>query len=278
MTDIINPMRELNDVGNLEYDPNRKITFFAKDWNDLKACIDSILEVVNGGIEPPPPDPSTLLNDLISFYPLNINANDSVGSNHGSAVNVVYATPSGDSEQAASFNGSNGYINLNNKLISSGSTVTVSCLIYSLSSSQGQDVTIFSNQGETNQYGMSFSRNTAIANRWGFFYGSGNGTGWAGYNANYFEISPNTWHHLVCTIDGNVVKVYLDGTQVATFTGTYNVNFANAQNFHLGQDPILSVGRYFNGYMKRFAIWPRVLSTEERDELHLLSGDLSSLL
>lgn len=207
-----------------------------------------------------------LSTNLVAYYKLDGNSNDSVGSNNGTDTSVSYSTSYGKINQGASFNGSSSYINLNNK-IASGTAITVSCWIYSLSASQAQDVTIFSNQNDTNTYGIVFSRNTATANQWGMFYGDGSGH-WYTYNANYFTISANTWHHLVCTINGNVVYVYLDGTQVINYSGGANVNFTNSNNFTLGLDSAHTAGRYFNGYIDEVGIWSRALSSTEVSQLY----------
>lgn len=93
-------------------------------------------------------------------------------------------------------------------------------------------------------------------------------------------LSLGTWQHVAGTFDGDSLKLYLNGVQVASsaFTGTI-ANSPTAYPLTIGRlaDPSQSARRYFNGLIDEVRIWNRALdgaeilanSTKELDSLNV---------
>lgn len=79
-------------------------------------------------------------------------------------------------------------------------------------------------------------------------------------------LSLGTWQHVAGTFDGDSLKLYLNGVQVASsaFTGTI-ANSPNAYPLSIGRlaDPSQSARRYFNGLIDEVRIWNRALDGAE---------------
>jgi hypothetical protein len=82
--------------------------------------------------------------------------------------------------------------------------------------------------------------------------------------------SPNAynndqWHHAVGVYDGSTVKLYIDGSQVASANaGTISYG---AGGIAIGRDGDYS-GAYFNGLIDNLSIYNRALSGQEVQELY----------
>lgn len=93
-------------------------------------------------------------------------------------------------------------------------------------------------------------------------------------NINYVTtLSTSTWYHLVYTNDyGGTERLYINGTEVATATGsTSTTGFSAVSYFGLGiyrdgNGNILS--RYFDGVIDEVGLWNVVLSSSEVTELY----------
>lgn len=88
----------------------------------------------------------------------------------------------------------------------------------------------------------------------------------AGKTATYDHELPPGWRHLVAVKDGSRLRLYLDGTLVATSS-----DFASA-DYDLSTDRPLQIGfgahDYFNGSMRHLRMYRRALSDSEVAELH----------
>lgn len=213
-----------------------------------------------------------ILQSAISYWNFNGgNANDYKGINNGTANSVSFSTTYGILSTQGSLypGGSTGDIAMPSPVISTSSQViSVSLWLKSLSASQGQDVTIFTNQNDTNNYGLIFSRNTSVSNNWGVFYGDGAGH-WCTYNANYFPITANVWHFFVVIANGSIIQVWEDGTDVENVnTGCSHVNFANAHNLLIGNDTYGATGRGFNGYIDDVAVYGFALTQAQITDIY----------
>ena len=84
------------------------------------------------------------------------------------------------------------------------------------------------------------------------------------------EISSNTtvtvgqWHHVVATHTSGSLKVYLDGTQIASNSNTVNQSL-NTCAFLIGAelDSTNSLGNYFDGKISNVKMYNKTLTAEE---------------
>jgi len=218
------------------------------------------------------PQPSTpLTTGLYSVYNAENNANDSFGSNNGTAVGgLTYST--GKIGQAFQFNGSNAYVSLPNNSLNFTGDFSVSMWINPTSVSGFSG--LFGNQiGVTyaNFYGYLCFINA------GYIYfdiyngASGSATGrWKTTSA----ISTSVWTHVTIVKKPNqAVKYYINGTldaAVLTYGSdngnlvyhTTNLGTLGANRYSLGTDA------YYNGKIDAVNTWTKELTQSEITELY----------
>lgn len=98
-----------------------------------------------------------------------------------------------------------------------------------------------------------------------FYLGLWNGDVIGGFGSNSASyattLSTGTWYHFAMTGDGSTARVYLDGTEVATFTYTFGDAalgyLIGARNYPSGPS------RFVNGEISDVMVWTRALSASE---------------
>lgn len=202
--------------------------------------------------------------NLIAYYKLDGNANDSAGSYNATATSITYApdVPVGPSlsGKAAHFNGSNGYISVNDstalRLIGD---YTISYWVKQNNISGAQrHLNKDDAQDHSAGWGMytyngqvSITHNNGSNNNWD--------TG--------FYISPNTWYHLCVTYSdsGNIRRFYVNGSQHSTFYTSANLTGENDYLFFgaYGDQFTPPAGQYLNGSLDQVRIYSATLSAAE---------------
>ena len=71
----------------------------------------------------------------------------------------------------------------------------------------------------------------------------------------------NLWHHAVGLYDGTTLRLYIDGSQVASASASGNITYG-AGGIAIGRDGDYS-GSYFNGVIDDVRIYNRALSADE---------------
>jgi len=190
---------------------------------------------------------STLLTGLFAVYNAESNANDSNGTNNGTAVGgLTYS--SGKIGNAFLFNGTNARVDLPN------------------GSNQFNFASDFSVNWWMNLGGIGADSQVPISNSdfnagfsiyygWDIYISSNtlhielfNGT-----NTTFNDFTQNiasyygTWTMFTMTISGSSVKLYINGSLVATFTKTITIGYASGQVPSIGAKKT-SQGTYY--YMK----------------------------
>ncbi len=85
------------------------------------------------------------------------------------------------------------------------------------------------------------------------------------------------WHHGVVTFDGSIVRLYIDGIQVAT-TSTSSVPEAGNHPLRIGSDSRIIDDDLFTGNIDEVGIWNRALNTTEIANLNsgtVVTSDLA---
>jgi hypothetical protein len=80
----------------------------------------------------------------------------------------------------------------------------------------------------------------------------------------------DTWHHYSVTRNGTAVKVYIDGVERGTTTLAAGFDISPTSAFEIGRD-VGNALEYFQGYIKDFKYFTRVLSPEEVNIEHKIS-------
>jgi hypothetical protein len=73
----------------------------------------------------------------------------------------------------------------------------------------------------------------------------------------------NNWHHIAGVSDGNSLKIFIDGTEIANqLTGT-PVNLSTSAKWTVGRNEEFPEQRFFEGYIDQFKIFTEPLSQPE---------------
>lgn len=198
-----------------------------------------------------------LTDNLISYYKLDGNSNDSVSSNNGTDTLVLYDNAYGKINQGA-YIGTGAKIVLPSAVKQSGA-MTFNCWAYFTLTVTGTDYYLTSDwSGTGRNYLFSFMDSKARA----VF-----GNGASNQDADLFSstLSTNTKYMITMTRNGTSHKLYVNGSMVASQTGSYSGG-ATSNPTHLGNDNL--AGSPLSGGIDESGFWSRELSSTEITELY----------
>jgi hypothetical protein len=198
-----------------------------------------------------------LTDNLQSYWKLDGNSNDAVGSNNGSDTDITYSSGNGKINQGAGFNGSSSKIVLAD-IGNYTSAITVQCW------AKLNDVT-----SDLPLVIKPYTSLDAPYVQWGLKTQSGSAyfqvaIGGQIKNASGGTLSTGIWYHIVGTYDGTNLKVYVNGTAYTTAeTGSLNTYSTNVEIGHY-----VPGSTFTNGSIDEVGIWNRALSTTEVGQLY----------
>lgn len=195
----------------------------------------------------------SLHNGLISYWKLDGNSYDFIGKNDGIDKDIIYNASYGKIGQGADFNGSSSEIVIGDK-----------CKILN-------EMTFsFWFKTDTIPFvGSPLSKGNEFLMRQDYdsiFFRLFDGTDWEPA-VRTSQLSANTWYHCVCvhTISAGTAtkKIYLNGNleQTNTQTGIFS---QTTNPLYIGR---WAGGEWFDGKLDEIAIWNRVLTPEEIQQL-----------
>jgi hypothetical protein len=188
----------------------------------------------------------------IAYYKMS-DATDQLGNYNGTATNVNFNV-AGKFGNAGEFNGSSSRIatNITNSVIPINSSFTISTWI-NTSATSGLIVA----EGNWNAWSTAgFAIGMVSSNRVEASIANNGGAG--GTQVVSSSIPLNTWVHIAATIDiGNFLKLYVDGSEVASTALSNNSRNNVSGGFYLGSDVS---GFYFNGKIDQIRIYDSALS------------------
>jgi hypothetical protein len=210
--------------------------------------------------------PSTINNGLVAYYPFNGNANDESGNNNNGVVNGATLTTDrfGGVNKAYSF--MNNYIIVPSSNLFNSHDLSVSMWVSS-SSTQRQVPLIRLSYSDASNENFGFTLNFNNQNGVEFVakYNNPNcapGSGWE-RNEKIQNILDSNFHHIVGTIIGNTMNLYIDGILANTITTPYsqtsscwNGDIQIGRNWSNFTD-------YFIGKLDDIRIYNRALTQEE---------------
>lgn len=213
----------------------------------------------------------SLLTGLISYYKLDGNSNDSIGSNNGTDTAISYSTSYGKINQGASFNGTN-------------STIAIGTLSsYSFIQNTGNfSISFWCKINSTSNQCIILGNNAATTVQKGLYIFQNRGTlelavtnGISGDFTIDLVLSTfftdTNWHYIIITSDysSNLVAIYKDGALYIS-AGMHNRSLPtgnSSQNLAFGYSTGYS-GYFYNGYLDEVGIWNRALSSTEVTQLY----------
>lgn len=207
------------------------------------------------------------INDanLVSYWKLDGNSNDSKSSNNGTDTNITYGTNyavQSNFGQGASFNGTSSKIDLGNAIVPS-TEITLSCWVYIISPFNNYRGIISKkyNTSDTYSYLIQQTDTAKILQLVWTLNGSNS------YINSSAIVENNKWYHIVSTIKtGDSAKIYINGKlDTSTSIPSGNILYNSSYNTTLGTR---SLSDYFNGYIDDVAIFNRALSSAEVNELY----------
>lgn len=195
---------------------------------------------------------------LISWWRAENNANDSIGSNQGTATNgATYGT--GKVGQSFAFDGINDFVTIPDSASLRPTSLTLEGW-FNFSSSGGNQVMF------TKVLGPTFYNSFLIWMNNGTLRG-GVGDGAGGGNGASLPFSPviGRWYHIACTFDNNAQRaaLYLDGVLVSSSVMAGTVAYDNNPVLLGGDSDYGSPTNFFNGRIDEAAIYSRALSATE---------------
>ena len=228
--------------------------------SDTKTRVDYITVT-----QPPPPAYRSLVlaDGPVSYWRLGeasgTTAADSAGTNTGSVRGgVTFGAPGaliGDSDTSMSFDGSSGYVSVaNNANLNLTGDLTVEAWARP-SALDGMTRAVVHKGGTGGYPTYQYRIGLTSGNLW-------RGTVYVGSN-NLTVSSPGIastlgWTHLVMTRSGSTLKLYLNGTAVATATASGTLNTGTG-TLAIGRTGSVSVD-YFKGSIDDVAVYPKALS------------------
>jgi hypothetical protein len=210
---------------------------------------------------------STLNTNLYAAYNAENNANDSFGSNNGTAVGgLTYTT--GKIGQAFQFNGTNSYVSLPNTSNQFNFYGDFSISTWVNTPNYTSNRIIFSNYSLGGTYGYGIILYHANTNIFGCALYNGNTIGQYHTSAG---ITTNSWNHVVVVRKvGQNTKIYINGTLAS---GSYPLGNSSISPSFPGTQ-IVNIGSYSNGSglanykQDATTIWQKELTQSEITELY----------
>lgn len=215
------------------------------------------------------------LNDnLEALYHFTGNANDSSGNGNNGTVNGATLTTDKNavSNQAYNFDGTNDSISISDssELNFGTGDFSISCWFNTTrttAQTNGSMALIFKHNTSSPYQGYYFWVGSAGDSNQGKLYfriRDGTGSSDSGYTP--LAYNDGNWHHAVAVRTGNVLKIYVDGTEVIS-TSVTSRNVDNTGTLRLGQNNILG-NDMFDGNMDEVRIYSRALTDYEIMQLY----------
>lgn len=208
-----------------------------------------------------------LTTGLVGYWKLDGSANDATGVNNGSisGTATVETGKIGSAYYFAPYPSS--YISIANStsLNIQGNTISLSAWVKSTSGGTQMIVSKFSGVGTHTdpyfQYNLQLLQGSSLFPR--FFLSIG-GTAYYAAN-NTISINHNQWYHIAGTYDGTTMRLYLNGSQIATTAVTGNIK-SYSTPVYISKNGAL--GETFIGNIDEVGIWNRTLSASEVSQLY----------
>jgi len=220
-------------------------------------------------------------NGLVGYWPFNGNANDESGNGNNGVVNGATLTTDrfGNASKAYLFNSN--YIIIPHSNLFDFNDYSLSLWVSTSQTTLGVAVKQTNYNNATNErFSMGINNPLPSSASFAAKYNSPNceaGTGWQ-YNSVSQSIINNQYHHLVGTVNGNTIKLYIDGILVNTIVTPYSQSsLCFGGDIQIGRD-WANYLHYFFGKIDDIGIWNRALTQDEITSLYYSENSCQSLV
>ena len=210
-------------------------------------------------------------NGLVGYWPFNGNANDESGNGNNGTVNGATLTSDRNGNANSAYSFSNNYILVPSSSLFNSNNLSVSMWVSS-SNIQRQFALIrltYTN-ASNEHFGIGFNDLASYGVENIAKYNNPNciaGNGWQ-KNEKIQNIMDSNFHHVVGTINGNTLKLYIDGVLVKTMTTAYSQTSSCWNgDLQIGRN-WSSNPNYFIGKIDDIGIWNRALTDQEISNLY----------
>lgn len=216
-------------------------------------------------------------NGLVGYWPFNGNANDLSGNGNNGVVNGATLSTDrlGVINNAYDFDGNNDFIIIPNNSVFDSNNISFSLWISS-SNLQRQVAIVRTNFSNASNEHFALTFNFILQSEVSLCakYNVPNcnaGQGWQ-YNTVNQNIMNNNFHHVVGTIEGNTMKLYIDNLLTQTLTTSFpQTSSCWGGDIQIGRN-WSNFTNYFNGKIDDIGIWNRALTQAEITGLYTTLG------
>jgi len=198
---------------------------------------------------------------LVSYYAFEGGAYDDGKGNQGTVANATLTT--GKVRDGYAFNGNGSYIAINDSSsLDITGNLTLSAWVNPAENQAGYVVA---------KYGayMIHLTGSPFTAQGGIWYGGG----WHAFVS--YNISLNTWTHIVFTYDRVTAKLYMNGVSVANFSNTSAID-TNNQVLCIGAKNATTRDRDINASIDEVGVWNRALTSDEVTQLYNYGNQFDS--
>ncbi len=206
---------------------------------------------------------SNLTNNLIAYWKMEGNSNDSVNAHNGVDTSITYSTINGKIDKG-SYNAGGGTISIShNADLNFTTAFTISFWFKATSNAQFQT------------YILSKLNAAASDNNWSILYEYVNDTiefyaggysGSAPRTGSGILVSDTNYHHIVYTYDGSTWEGYKDGTNIFSVSKTFSLATGGSNN--LWMFTFNGTSNKVNASIDEIGLWNRKITSAEVTELY----------
>ena len=221
-------------------------------------------------------------NGLVGYWKLDDGAGatavDSSANSLDGTISGATWTTGGIIDGAITFDGTNDYIEVADDALLDVTNVTVSAWVYKTVANQAGWGAIASRQAGVagdNTFWLGFDN--SASDLYACFINTANGFQGATGTASTGDAT--TWVHVSCTYDGSNIRIYRNGTQIATAAHTGDMT-AEANRMLIGadnEDANFSPSDYLNATVDDVRLYDRALSVDEISTLGSVISQLDDL-
>lgn len=203
-----------------------------------------------------------LTTNLVSYWKLDGDSTDSVGTNTGTDTAISYSSGNGKINQGAGFNGTSSTIV--GSAVNLTTSLTISCWVKTTQTPAVTNPLLFGFYTTGNVVVGLFLRNTNALAR---LLVEDSAATLAGINSGA-AINDGNWHFLVGTLTSgapSTIELWIDGVSQGTTTATFGGNF-NGPTARMGQQATGLI--FYSGAVDECAQWSRAITSTEIAQLY----------